>query len=101
VRPYPPTDPAEAGQEAYINADVFREAFAGGLDQPTTAAMAASQRPIDLAVLQQPSGPPAWEAISSWFIIGQAITPYPPTSIGSWPSAPARYGPSSSERRTR
>ena len=33
--------------------------------------MAAMQRPIDLAVLQQPSGPPAWETIPSWFIIGK------------------------------
>lgn len=71
VRPYPTTDPAQSGLDAYINADVFREAFAADLDRRTTAAMAAMQRPIDLAVLQQPSGAPAWEAIPSWFIIGQ------------------------------
>jgi len=77
VRPYPVTDPAESGLEAYINADVFREAFAADLDRRTTAAMAAMQRPIDLATLQQPSGPPAWETIPSWFIIGKNDNPIP------------------------
>jgi pimeloyl-ACP methyl ester carboxylesterase len=71
VRPHPITDPAEAGIDAYINADVFREAFAADLDRRTTAVMAATQRPIDVAVLGQPSGPPAWATIPSWFIIGK------------------------------
>jgi pimeloyl-ACP methyl ester carboxylesterase len=70
VRPHPVTDPSEAGLEAYINADVFHEAFAADVDPGTSAVMAASQRPIDLASLQQPAGPPAWEEIPSWFVIG-------------------------------
>jgi pimeloyl-ACP methyl ester carboxylesterase len=70
VRPYPATDPAASGQEAYINAAVFHEAFAADLDRQTTDVMAATQRPIDLATLQGPSGAPAWETIPSWFIIG-------------------------------
>jgi pimeloyl-ACP methyl ester carboxylesterase len=78
VRPYPTTDPNQAGQEAYINADVFHEAFAADLDAQTTAVMATSQRPIDLATLQQPSGPAAWETIPSSFIIGTADNTIPP-----------------------
>jgi pimeloyl-ACP methyl ester carboxylesterase len=78
VREYPATDPAASGQEAYINADVFREAFAADLDPQTTAVMAATQRPIDLATLEQPSGPPAWETIPSWFIIGTDDNTIPP-----------------------
>jgi pimeloyl-ACP methyl ester carboxylesterase len=70
VRPYPPTDPTQSGQEAYINADVFRDAFAADIEPHLTGVMAASQRPIDLACLQQPSGAPAWEMVPSWFIIG-------------------------------
>ena len=70
VRTYPATDPAALGVEAYINAGVFREVFAADVDRDLTAAMAATQRPIDLATLFQPSGPPAWETIPSWFIIG-------------------------------
>ena len=71
VRPHPTTDQTESGLEAYINADVFQEAFAADVDPGTTAVMAATQRPIDLACLQQPSGPPAWETTPSWFIIGE------------------------------
>ncbi len=78
VRPYPATDSTQSGLEAYINADVFREAFAADVIPGTTAAMAATQRPIDLAALQQPSGPPAWEEIPSWFIIGQNDNTIPP-----------------------
>jgi pimeloyl-ACP methyl ester carboxylesterase len=71
VRPYPATDSTASGQEAYINADVFHEAFAADLDPSTTSAMAATQRPIDFAALQQPSSAPAWESVPSWFVIGQ------------------------------
>jgi pimeloyl-ACP methyl ester carboxylesterase len=78
VRPYPTTDPNQSGQDAYINADVFHEAFAADLDPQTTAVMAATQRPIDLATLQQASGPPAWETIPSWFIIGTEDNTIPP-----------------------
>jgi pimeloyl-ACP methyl ester carboxylesterase len=78
VRPYPATDPAASGQEAYINADVFSEAFAGDLDPAVTSDMFATQRPIDLATLEGPSGPPAWETIPSWFIIGTDDNTIPP-----------------------
>jgi pimeloyl-ACP methyl ester carboxylesterase len=78
VRPYPATAPDASGQEAYINADVFPEAFAADLDAEMTAVMATSQRPIDLATLEQPSGPPAWESVPSWFIIGTADNTIPP-----------------------
>lgn len=71
VRPHPTTDPTQTGQDAYINADVFHEAFAADVAPGTTAAMAATQRGIDLASLQQPSGPHAWKTIPSWFVIGQ------------------------------
>jgi pimeloyl-ACP methyl ester carboxylesterase len=78
VRGYPATVADASGQEAYINADVFQEVFAADLDPETTAVMAATQRPIDLATLEQPSGPPAWETIPSWFIIGTEDNTIPP-----------------------
>ncbi|MGD9997335.1 MAG: alpha/beta fold hydrolase [Ilumatobacteraceae bacterium] len=78
IRPYPTTDPNESGLEAYINADVFREAFAADLDRRTTAAMAVMQRPLELAALEGPSGPPAWATIPSWFVIGTDDNTIPP-----------------------
>ena len=71
IRPYPTAEPTQSGLEAYINADVFQQAFAADVDHKTVVAMAAAQRPIDLAVLQHPSGPPAWATIPSWFVIGK------------------------------
>jgi pimeloyl-ACP methyl ester carboxylesterase len=78
IRPYPTSDPNESGLEAYINADVFREAFAADLGRRTTAAMAVMQRPLELAALEQPSGPPAWATIPSWFVIGTDDNTIPP-----------------------
>ena len=71
IRPYPTSDPTAAGLEGYINADVFRDAFAGDLPRRTTDAMAATQRPAELATLQAPSGPPAWATIPSWFVVAK------------------------------
>jgi len=78
VRPHPSADPTQSGQEAYINDDVFREAFAADVEPNMAAVMAATQRPIDLACLQQPSGAPAWEAVPSWFVIGTDDHTIPP-----------------------
>jgi pimeloyl-ACP methyl ester carboxylesterase len=77
-RPYPATDPSESGVEATINADVFRKAFAADVDRVTAAAMFATQRPIEANSLVQPSGPPAWATIPSWFIIGTQDNTIPP-----------------------
>jgi pimeloyl-ACP methyl ester carboxylesterase len=78
LRPYPTTNPTQAGLDAYINIDVFREAFAADVNQRMAAAMAATQRPIDLAVLEQPSAAPAWETTPSWFILGTGDHIIPP-----------------------
>lgn len=71
IRDYPTTDPNVLGKEAYINPTVFREVFAGDLSSKTAATMAATQRPAELASLGQPSGPPAWATIPSWFIVSK------------------------------
>ena len=71
VRAYPTTDPTASDRTHTSRTDVFRQAFAADLDRRTAAARADMQRPIELAVLQQPSGPPAWATIPSWFVIGK------------------------------
>lgn len=56
----------------------FSACFANGVDPTRTAVLAATQRPAALAQFGEPSGPPAWEAIPSWSLIGTAdhvITP--------------------------
>ncbi|GAA4452893.1 alpha/beta fold hydrolase [Phytohabitans houttuyneae] len=64
-----PTGPQTA--DGYIKASLFREIFAADLPASTTALMAATQRPGDLGTLEQVSGPPAWKAVPSWYLVAK------------------------------
>ena len=68
IRPFPAPDGSQA-LEGYITPDVFREIFAADLPRRQARAMALSQRPAALAVLGEPSGPPAWATIPSWYLV--------------------------------
>jgi pimeloyl-ACP methyl ester carboxylesterase len=68
LRPFPAADGTQA-LEAYINLNVFRQIFAADLPRKQARAMALSQRPAALAALGEPSGPPAWKAIPSWYLV--------------------------------
>ena len=71
LRPYP----APAGApplEGYIKLDVFRDIFAADLPRKQARTMALSQRPAALLTLGEPSGPPAWNTIPSWYLIPTA-----------------------------
>ena len=48
----------------------FTECFANGVDEQTAAVLAAGQRPAAAGQFVDPSGPPAWETIPSWSLIG-------------------------------
>jgi pimeloyl-ACP methyl ester carboxylesterase len=56
----------------------YAKCFANGVDRDQTALLFAAQRPAAVDQFGQPSGPPAWETIPSWSLIGTAdhvITP--------------------------
>jgi pimeloyl-ACP methyl ester carboxylesterase len=61
--------PEEWPLEGYISSDVFHEVFAADLTKAETDVMAAAQRPAALQTLGEPSGPPAWETIPSWYLV--------------------------------
>jgi pimeloyl-ACP methyl ester carboxylesterase len=68
LRPYP----APAGApplEGYIKLNVFRDIFAADLSRKQARTMALSQRPAALSTLGEPSGPPAWKTIPSWYLV--------------------------------
>jgi pimeloyl-ACP methyl ester carboxylesterase len=72
VVPYP------GDADLYVKQSVFPGCFANGLPASEGAALAATQRPLALSVLDEPSGTPAWQTIPSWDVIGTAdhiITP--------------------------
>jgi len=68
IRGYPLPD-GTTGQEASIKPSAFREIFAADLPKKQAAVLAASQRPASLITLGEPSGPPAWANIPSYFLI--------------------------------
>jgi pimeloyl-ACP methyl ester carboxylesterase len=65
--------------DLYIKPEVFPSCFANDLQAKQVAVLAASQRPIALSALNEPSGTPAWKAIPSWYLVGtldKVIPPY-------------------------
>jgi pimeloyl-ACP methyl ester carboxylesterase len=65
-----PVSSAGGGKDLYIDQSKFHAQFAA--DVPTVAAnaMAAGQRPIAEAALNELSGNPAWKDIPAWFVYG-------------------------------
>ena len=56
--------------DLYVKQAVFPKAVAGDLPAATAARLAAAQRPITLSALTEPSGPPAWKKLPSWYVLG-------------------------------
>jgi len=63
--------PSGTGTEpvATIQDALFHQIFAADLSDAVADQMAVSQRPAALALLGEPSGPPAWKTIPSWYVI--------------------------------
>jgi pimeloyl-ACP methyl ester carboxylesterase len=60
--------PHSTGADAYIKKELFRDAFAADVPKTTAALMWASQRPLHVGVFEEPSGPPAWKTVPSWYL---------------------------------
>ena len=78
IRPFP--DAGERNGDAYLNPEVFPQVFCQDLPTEVGAAMAATQRPAALASLVQPSGPPAWRDIPSWYMVASSDRVIPPAA---------------------
>ncbi|HEX7914940.1 alpha/beta hydrolase [Rudaea sp.] len=77
----PPAGLADGGKDLYILQDKFHDQFAADVPAPQAALMAATQRPIAEAALNEKSGAAAWKAIPSWFIYGDADKNIPPAAM--------------------
>jgi pimeloyl-ACP methyl ester carboxylesterase len=64
-----------AANPAYLG---FAQCFANGVDRDEIGVLGAVQRPVTFNVLGEPSGPPAWQTIPSWSLIGTADHVIPP-----------------------
>ena len=69
-----------SGIDVYIDPAKFPAVFAADVPPERAALMAVTQRPISLAALTQPSGPPAWRTIPSWYLIGLDDKAIPPAT---------------------
>src|SRR5262245_30694124 len=68
----------EPGEEVYIARDGFAQAFAADLPQQFTTVLAATQRPIAAAALEEKCPAAAWRSLPSWYLVAtadQAIHP--------------------------
>ena len=68
----PPVNLPGGGKDLYIQQDKFRSQFAADIPEAEAKLMAASQRPITEAALNEASSEPAWKTIPSWFVFGTA-----------------------------
>jgi pimeloyl-ACP methyl ester carboxylesterase len=68
IRTFPGPD-GTPQPEAYIRLGAFHDVFAADLPAKQAATMAVSQRPAAASALGEPSGPPAWKTIPSWYLL--------------------------------
>jgi pimeloyl-ACP methyl ester carboxylesterase len=70
------------GADLYIQQDKFRDQFAADVSEADAKLMAATQRPITDAALNEQSGDPSWKRIPSWFVYGDKDKNIPPAAMG-------------------
>lgn len=71
----------DGDEDLYIRPEKFREQFAADVPATEAAAMAATQRPVTLSALGEPSGVAAWKALPSYMIYGTADLNVPPAAM--------------------
>ncbi|KQQ06046.1 MULTISPECIES: alpha/beta fold hydrolase [unclassified Rathayibacter] len=69
LTPVPFTAGSFSGDDLYIQQDRFREVFAADVDEATAALMAATQRPIAAAALEDQATEAGWRSIPSWTLV--------------------------------
>jgi pimeloyl-ACP methyl ester carboxylesterase len=67
--------------DTYIKPSLFPTCFASGLPAGLAAQLSATQQPLAASAVSEPSGPPAWQTIPSWAVIGTADKVIPPAEL--------------------
>lgn len=62
--------PPTPESDVYLKRSTFLTSFATGIGRARAKALWATQRPITLGALNEPSSTPAWDTIPSWYLIG-------------------------------
>jgi len=69
------------GSDLYIQQARFHDQFAADVPASSAAMMAAGQRPITEAALNESASEPTWKSVPSWFIYGDQDKNIPPQAI--------------------
>jgi pimeloyl-ACP methyl ester carboxylesterase len=77
----PPVTLADGSKDLYIIPSKFRDQFAADVPAAEAAIMAATQRPITEAALNEKSGEASWKHIPVWFIYGDKDKNIPPQAM--------------------
>ena len=68
----------DSGGFVYLNPKMFHGAFVQDANATEAETMAAVQKPAHLSLLTEPSGPPAWKQLPTWFEVSEADHIIPP-----------------------
>jgi pimeloyl-ACP methyl ester carboxylesterase len=68
----------DSGGFAYINPDMFPQAFAQDVNTIEAEIMAITQKPGHESLLAEPSGPPAWRQLPTWYQVSENDRIIPP-----------------------
>ncbi|MDG4884742.1 alpha/beta hydrolase [Mesorhizobium sp. WSM4884] len=77
----PPVTLSSGGKDLYIQQDKFREQFAADVPEAEARLMAAGQRPIAEAALNEIQMEAAWKKLPTWFIYGDGDKNIPPEAL--------------------
>ncbi|WP_248742016.1 MULTISPECIES: alpha/beta fold hydrolase [unclassified Pseudomonas] len=77
----PPVALKDGGKDLYIQQDKFHDQFAADVPNADAKLMAATQRPVTEAALNEAASEPAWKSIPSWFVYGDKDKNIPPQAM--------------------
>ncbi|WP_192558293.1 alpha/beta fold hydrolase [Pseudomonas allokribbensis] len=77
----PPVTLKDGGKDLYIQQDKFHDQFAADVPNADAKLMAATQRPVTEAALNEAASEPAWKTIPSWFVYGDKDKNIPPQAM--------------------
>jgi len=68
----------DSGGFVYLNPEMFHEAFVQDVNATEADILAVVQKPAHQSLLTEPSGPPAWKQLPSWFQVSESDHIIPP-----------------------
>jgi pimeloyl-ACP methyl ester carboxylesterase len=68
----------DSGGFAYVNPEMFHQAFVQDANATEADLMAVVQKPAHQSILTAPSGPPAWKQLPTWFEVSESDHIIPP-----------------------